>query len=146
MGDTLKMVMEAPDGQTRELSGLCVSAEYLGASGGPDHYRAEVRPWFWFLSRTANSRVYQETTIPDLAMQILGEYGFSGKVDNRLTNVYPNREYVVQYRETDLDFLTRLMEEEGIYYFFEQSGGEEKLVLADSISAHRPVPGDPKVP
>ena len=146
VGDTLRVVMEAPNGRRREFSGLCVTAEFLGSTGGPDHFRAEVRPWFWFLCRTADSRVYQDIRVPDLVTRILGEYGFSGNVDNRLTGDYEKREYVVQYRETDLAFLTRLMEEEGIYHFFAHKDGQEKLVLADSISAHQPIPGEPKVP
>lgn len=146
VGKSLSVVMEAPDSRKREFSGLCVSAEYLGSGGGPDHFRAEVRPWFWFLCRTADSRVFQDINVPDLAMQILGDYGFSGAVDDRLTGTYQKRDYIVQYRETDLDFLTRLMEEEGIYYFFEHKDGRDKLVLADSVSAHTPVPGNPKVP
>lgn len=145
VGKRMRVVMEAPDDRRRHFPGICVAAEYLGATSGSGHYRLELRPWLWFLTRTTDSRVFQQLSVVAIAKKILGEYGFSAQVDDRLTGTHRERDFVVQYNETDLAFLTRLMEEEGIYWFFTPQDGQEKLVLADSISAHRPVQGNSRI-
>ena len=109
-------------------------------------YRATVVPWLWLLTRTANCRIFQEKTVPDILMDIFGEYGFSGFVDNKLTGSYPTWEYCVQYRETAFNFVSRLMEQEGIYYYFSHEDGKHMLVLCDSAGAHQPFPGYATIP
>lgn len=146
LGRRVRVVMDATDGRTRVFPGTCVSVEALGFRAGRGHYRAELRPWLWFLARTTDSRVFQDASVPDLLRRILGEHGVSGELDDQLTGAYPARDYVVQYRETDLAFLSRLMEEEGIYWHIAERDGRERMVLADGPSAHEPVPGDPRVP
>ncbi|WP_226778940.1 type VI secretion system Vgr family protein [Oceaniglobus trochenteri] len=144
LGSALRVVIEPTDDSKRIFPGTCVSIEYLGNPSGPAHYRAELRPWLWFLGRTRENRVFQDMTAPDILQQILSDYGVWGDVDKRLSGEYPPRGYTIQYRETDLDFIRRLMEEEGIYFFFRVEGEREKLVLADGPGAHQPIdPADP---
>jgi type VI secretion system secreted protein VgrG len=104
-------------------------------------YRAEIVPWFWFLSTASNCRIFQHKSVPDIVKMIFGEHGMT---DYRvaLSASYSPREYCVQYRETDFDFVSRLLEEEGIFYFFEHAAGKHTMVLADSPSAIKngPVP------
>lgn len=145
VGTEVKLIVKMPGALERIFPATCVSAEYLGLTSGQEHFHAELRPWFWLLSRTSDSRVFQEMAVPDLFQQILGEYGFSD-LDKRLTGTYPTREFLLQYRETDLDFLTRIAEEEGIYFFFDEKDGKDFLVLADNAGAHNAIPGDPKIP
>lgn len=109
-------------------------------------YRAAVVPWLWLLTRTANCRIFQEMTVPDIIKQVFGEYGFSSFVEDRLTASYRTWEYCVQYRETAFNFVSRLMEQEGIYYFFAHEDGKHMLVLCDSPGAHQPYPGHEAVP
>ena len=98
-------------------------------------YRAVVVPWLWFLTRTADCRIFQQKTVPDIIKQIFSDLGFSDYED-RLSGGYRTWNYCVQYRETDFNFVSRLMEQEGIYYYFSHSQGSHKLVLCDSLSKH----------
>jgi type VI secretion system secreted protein VgrG len=99
-------------------------------------YRMEVVPWLWLMSLSSDCRFYLEKNVVDITKAVFEELGFS---DFRLacTRQYPAREYCVQYNETHLDFLSRLWEEEGIFYFHEHSGSKHTLVLADDPSAVR---------
>ena len=120
------------------------------SQGGHDerftHYRAEMVPWLWFLTRTADCRIFQEKTAPDIIKKIFEDLGFK-EFKLRLYKKYRKRDYCVQYRETDFNFVSRLMEEEGIYYFFEfdNKGPQHTLILADDAAAHKPCEGQPKV-
>ena len=98
-------------------------------------YRAMVVPWLWFLTRTSDCRIFQNKTVPQILEQIFGDLGFSD-YELRLSGNHPQREYCVQYRETDFAFVSRLMEEEGIYYFFRHNQDNHKMVLSDSTSAY----------
>jgi type VI secretion system secreted protein VgrG len=132
-------VSVAAGGGRRYLSGICSRFSQGGTAGRHITYRAEIVPWLWFLTRTTDCRVFQNTSVPDLVRQIFAEYGFA---DYRfqLTGSYDTRDYCVQYRETDFNFVARLLEEEGIFYFFEHEDGRHTLVLADSPRAHQPCP------
>ncbi|MGH9886556.1 MAG: type VI secretion system tip protein TssI/VgrG, partial [bacterium] len=94
-------------------------------------YQAEVVPWLWFLSLSTRCQIWQAKNVPDI---VKGVFGKLGMTDFRLslTGSYPVRDYCVQYRETDLDFVSRLLEEEGIYYYFEHTADKHTLVLADT--------------
>jgi type VI secretion system secreted protein VgrG len=111
------------------------------AGGDPrfSNYRATVVPWPWLLTRTADSRIFQKLSVPEIAEKIFKEKGFS---DFKLSlhGTYAKRDYCVQYRETDFQFISRLLEEEGICYFFEHKDGQHILVLADDPGDHKPCP------
>jgi type VI secretion system secreted protein VgrG len=132
-------------GQEREFSGLMVEAQWLGLRQDNYSYRVVLRPWLWLLSRTSDCRIFQDKKAPDIIKQVFKDRGFSD-YEFKLTDEgsYPKLEYCVQYRETDLNFVTRLMEQHGIYYFFEHQGEKHKLILVDSKSKHQPVPGHEK--
>ncbi|HUI53522.1 MAG TPA: type VI secretion system tip protein VgrG [Bryobacteraceae bacterium] len=97
-------------------------------------YQAEMVPWFWFLTLFSNCRIFQNKSVPDIVEKVFTDRGFTD-YDLKLQGTYQPREYCVQYRETDFNFVSRLLEEEGIFYFFEQSEAMHKLVLADDKSA-----------
>jgi type VI secretion system secreted protein VgrG len=105
------------------------------------HYHAEVVPWLWFLTRSADCRIFQDLSVPDIIKKIFHQHGFSD-FREALTRTYTPWDYCVQYRETDFNFVSRLMEQEGIFYFFEHEHGQHTLVLADAPEAHRPCPPD----
>src|SRR5271165_1227723 len=106
-------------------------------------YRAEMVPWTWFLTRTADCRIFQNKTAPDIIQKIFTDLGFQD-YQLQLHNSYRIRDYCVQYRETDFNFVSRLMEEEGIYYYFEHEPGKHTMVLADDATSHQPCPGQAK--
>ncbi len=108
-----------------------------GAGAGKlRHYRAEVVPWLWFLTRTANCRIFQNMTAPQIIEKVFKDYGFTDyKLD--LKRTCRKREYTVQYREAAFNFVSRLMEEEGIFYFFAHENGKHTMVLADHKGVYK---------
>jgi type VI secretion system secreted protein VgrG len=96
----------------------------------------ELVPQLWLLSKRAKSCTYQHMTVPDILKKVLTGL----KVDYNLTGNYEERDYCVQYRETDFNFVSRLMEEEGIYYYFQHANGSHTMVVADSPDGHQEMP------
>jgi len=134
-------------GSEREFNGIMVEAQWLGVKNDYFSYRIVLRPWLWLLSRTTDCRIWQDKKAPEIIKEVFQDRGFTD-VESKLTDEgsYPKLEYCVQYRETDLNFVSRLMEQHGIYYFFKHSGGKHTLVLADSKSSHSPVPQHATIP
>ena len=140
LGSTIHLGQKDEDEEDRFFTGTCVSVDYVGLYQGLSHFVAEVRPWLWFLTRTIENRIFQELDVLEIIQQVMEPYGFWSDVKKETTGSYKKRTYCVQYNETDFDFISRLMEEEGIYYFFIQDNKKLKMVLADSITAHKPAP------
>ncbi len=102
-------------------------------------YRAQMIPWLWFLTRTADCRIFQNLKVPEIIQKVFKDLGFHD-YELRLYGEFALREYCVQYRETDFNFVSRLMEEEGIYYFFRHEQGKHVMILANDPAAHEPCP------
>jgi type VI secretion system secreted protein VgrG len=128
------VAMGLPDGSRRFIHGFCNRFAQRGKDEDLTAYEAEVVPWLWFLSLTQDCRIFQEKNALEIVEEIFGKYG-SAEYEIRCVETPPQREYCVQYRESDLDFVSRLMEEEGIFYFFEHSEEGHKLIIADDSSA-----------
>jgi len=124
--------------KTRYFNGYINHFTQVTAYGRLARYRATVVPWLWFLTRTADCRIYQDQKIPDIIKEVFKKHEL--KDFEPLSGSHSKKEYCVQYRETDFDFVSRLMEQEGIYYFFKHENGKHKMVLADSPSAHKSYP------
>jgi len=105
-------------------------------------YHAELRPWLWMLTKTADCRIFQQQSAPDIIKAVFSDLGYTDFRD-ALTGTYAARDYCVQYNETAFNFVSRLMEDEGIFYFFEHADGKHTLVLADDADAHPACPGLP---
>jgi len=103
-------------------------------------YQATVKPWLWFLTRTSDCKIFQHQTVPDIIQSIFSELGFTD-VEAQLSGSYRTWDYCVQYRETDFNFVSRLMEQEGIYYYFKHEIGKHTLVLSDGYGSHEVIPG-----
>ena len=104
---------------------------------GRRNYSAEVVPWLWFLTQTADCRIFQNKTIPQIIEQIFQDLGFSDFETGEIKGEHKQWEYCVQYRETDFNFVSRLMEQEGIFYYFRHEDGKHMLVLADQKNAYK---------
>jgi type VI secretion system secreted protein VgrG len=130
VGKSVTIGLQLSDGKYRYFNGLVNRFGQGEKDNRFSHYQAQVIPWFWLLTRTADCRIFQKKTVPDIITKIFGEYGFK---DFRfvLSGKYTEWDYCVQYRETDFNFISRLMETEGIFYFFEHSDKKHVLVLAD---------------
>jgi type VI secretion system secreted protein VgrG len=105
-------------------------------------YYATIVPHVWMLTQKYQSRIFQHMTIPDILRKVLADFNFSIEV----TRSHKPRNYVVQYRESDWDFVSRLMEEEGIYYYFTHDGQMEKLIISDSPQSHIDCPNNAEFP
>ncbi|MGB1236428.1 MAG: type VI secretion system Vgr family protein, partial [Planktomarina sp.] len=127
--------LEVGEGDSfREFSGYCTEAEYLGTQSNWALYGLTLHPFMWFLTKTKNSRVFQGLKIEEIFDKILKDHGFDHDLDVQLGDPTMKRDYCVQYRETDFDFISRLMEEEGVFYHFDFKGGQGKMVLSNASS------------
>ncbi len=129
----MRVDVDLPDGSTRAVHGM---VRRFVQKGGGDRdlvsYRAEIVPWTWFLSLVTDYRIFQDKDVLEIAEEVFTARGYSD-FDIRCTRSYPKRPYCVQYRESDLNFVSRLLEEEGIFYFFEHEESRHVLVLADDM-------------
>ncbi len=139
LGTNVAVSLEVADDTKRWFHGVVAGFGIDGVEGRLFSYRLTVRPWAWLMTRSANVRIFQQMSTPDIVKQVFGEY--TGTFVDQLTGSYAPREYCVQYRETDFNFVCRLLEEEGIFFFFQHSADKHDLVLADASSAHATVPG-----
>jgi type VI secretion system secreted protein VgrG len=131
----------------RHCHGIINTFKQTGSKGHFHLYRARVVPSLWLLSLEHDCRIFQNLSVQDIVKQILQDGKITAdRFDFRLQNQYPPRDYCVQYRETDLNFISRLLEEEGIFYFFEHSEDKHVLVFADSTVAYKPIPGNADLP
>ncbi|MEZ5423839.1 MAG: type VI secretion system tip protein TssI/VgrG [Pyrinomonadaceae bacterium] len=130
------------DGANRYFSGICTRFAQGSRDERFSKYRAVVRPQVWLLTQSSHNRIFQNLSIPDVLTKVLD--GFNPSL--RLQGNYEPRNYCVQYRETDWDFASRLMEEEGIFYFFEHTSSGHTLVIADADPAIAPCPSKAEIP
>ena len=136
MGKPCALTVNGDDGIQRYFNGLAVASEYLEDSGDGHSYRLTLRPWTYFLAQNRNMAIYQEKSALDIIKAVLADNGISS-VRYALSTTPPTRVYCVQYRESDFAFISRLMEEEGIYYFFEHTADQHVMVLVDAPGAHK---------
>ena len=137
LGKAVSVQLGIPKGKFRYFSGYVSRFAQSGMVGRYYRYTATSRPWLWFLSRTADCRIFQEMTVPDIIKQVFADHP-TADFELKLSASYHKWNYCVQYRETDFNFVSRLMEQEGIYYYFRHDKGRHTMVLVDSTSAHSP--------
>jgi type VI secretion system secreted protein VgrG len=139
--------LQTVDSLTRYFNGVLVEARWTGQRNDLYTYRLVLKPWLWLLSLTSDCRIFSSMKVTDIIKKVFDDRHFSGKYrDEAHAGSYPTLEYCVQYRETDLDFVSRLMEEYGIYYFFEHDASNHTLVLADGKASHKAIQGLSSVP
>jgi type VI secretion system secreted protein VgrG len=128
----------------RYFSGIVCEISHRGMAGAYVVYEAVLRPWLWLLSRKSDCRIFQNETALDIVSKVFKEHDPQWFEVKLFGNLHP-REYCVQYRESDLHFVSRLCEDEGLYYFFKHELGKHTLILTDSISAHEAASGFEKI-
>lgn len=144
VGEGITVTAELSDGSKRYFHGVVARFVQGGGGRGTVTYFAEIRPALWLLTQSENCRIFQQKSVPDILEILFGEHGLTD-FSNRLEATYSPREYCVQYDETAFAFVSRLMEDEGIFYFFEHQDGKHILVLADDLSAFQTCPGAAKL-
>ncbi|MDH4607580.1 type VI secretion system tip protein TssI/VgrG [Pseudomonas sp. BN102] len=145
LGKPMSLALELHDGGTRYFHGIVSRCSQGAGNGQFAGYQVSLRPWLWLLSRTSDCRIFQNRNVPDIIKQVFRDLGFSDFEDS-LSQTYREWEYCVQYRETSFDFVSRLMEQEGIYYYFRHEKNRHVLVLADAYGAHSTVGDYASVP
>jgi len=144
VGKKVTLNIELSDKSNRHWNGYVSRFSWAGRDDRFTRYQAEIVPWFWLLTRTADCQIFQQKTIPEIIKKVFQDHGFQDFQD-RTQASYPLREYVVQYRETAFNFVSRLMEECGIFYFFEHEKNAHKLIFADKSQVHKNCPVQHKV-
>lgn len=126
------------DSQGYYVNGIVTRIVSTGVVGGAFRYRFELRPWIWLLSRKRDHRIFNQQSPFAIMNKIFQEFGYSGSVEDKRQAGSGDAvlDYCVQYGETSLDFVTRLMETYGIYYYFEHKDNKHTVVLADDPNAH----------
>jgi len=144
LGKKITVKLERVKGGYRYFNGHVTRFAQGDTIGRYYEYRMTVRSWLWFLTRTADCRIFQEKTVPEIIKEVFADHSMA-VFDDGLTGTYIKREYCVQYRESDFNFVSRLMEEEGIYYYFEHGDGKHTLKLVDSDTGHKKLDGKPSI-
>jgi type VI secretion system secreted protein VgrG len=146
LGQSVTVRIELQSGDDyRYINGVVTYFKLAGTEGRFARYQAVLNPSLSLLQRRINCRIFQELSARDVITNLFRESGFVA-FEDRLQGEYPPIEYLVQYRESDFDFVSRLMEREGIYYYFVHESGQHTLVLADSPFAHELAPGYEGIP
>ncbi|SAK83111.1 Rhs element Vgr protein [Caballeronia calidae] len=145
LGKPVTVRIEQQDGSMRYLNGIVARATLAGRRAQRHYgYELTVRPWLWLATRRTDCRIFQNCTVPEIVQSVLAPYGFP--VEQHLTESYVPREYCVQYNESDAAFVSRLMEFEGIYYYFRHAEETHTLMLCDAMSSHAALPGYATIP
>ena len=145
LGKPVTVTVALPDDAKRYFNGY-VTRFAIGAHRGRHYgYQATVRPWLWFLTRTSDCRIFQEMSVPDIVKKVFEDHSVA-LFEFKLFRSYRKWTYCVQYRESDFNFVARLLENEGIYWYFKHTDGKHKLILVDSQSAHDAVPNHDTLP
>jgi type VI secretion system secreted protein VgrG len=135
VGKAVTVTIVLPGGAKVYRNGIVGRFTQAGGDARSTMYFAEVHPWLWLLTMNADCRIFQNKTVPEIIKAVFSDLGFTDITDS-LTGSYSAREYCVQYMESSFDFVSRLMEESGIFYFFTHTASAHKLVLADDASAY----------
>lgn len=126
--------------EPRDFDGIVTEFSQRARDSEFTQYTMKIMPEVWKLTRKIRSRIFQHITVPDLLKQLFEGFNVAQELGD-----YEPREYIAQYQESDFAFASRLMEEEGIYYFFKFTPGNHQLILADTPESHRDIPGDSKL-
>ena len=129
----------------REFNGMVTRAVRGESRGRYPSFKVTIRPWFWFTTQRRNSKVFQGKTVKEIVTKVLSDYSSPSEWKLDHEGDYAAIDYCVQYEETDFAFISRLLEEFGIYYFFTHDGGDDTIVFADASGKHEKLPENPSI-
>lgn len=141
IGKSITVTYTRSDNSKRFFNGICSRISEKGQAGAFTAYDMEIVPKLWLFARKSHSRIFQNKTVPDILKEVLSGIPAEFKIEG----TFQPRNYCVQYRETDFNFVSRLMEEEGIYYFFTHADGQHTMVLANSPQKHPDLAGGGRI-
>ncbi|MBV9498074.1 MAG: type VI secretion system tip protein VgrG [Acidobacteriaceae bacterium] len=135
---TIRIALE--EGKSKYINGICESFSKGAVDDEFAHYSAAVVPWFSLLNLSSNCSIFSDKAVPDIIQEVVSKSGFSSQFQSKLTKSYTTWDYCVQYRETDFSFLSRIMEAEGIYYYFAHEDGNHTMIVGDAPSCYESLP------
>lgn len=140
VGKSVTITIDRPGTTEQYINGVVGRFAQAGRDSRLVTYYADIHPWLWLLTKVSNSQIFQNKSVPDIVKAMFDDLGFTDYEDS-LTGTYQPREYCVQYQETAFNFVSRLLESEGIFYYFEHDTSSHKLVLADDATAYGALAG-----
>ncbi|GJH27476.1 type VI secretion system Vgr family protein [Caballeronia novacaledonica] len=151
LGKHVKVSLRVDGAKPRVFGGYVVSFRQTGMRGRLYAYEAAVRPWLWLLTRRSTCRIFQNKTVEEIVKAVFADPVYKqlelGEIKWKANSrAHRPREYCVQYRESDFNFVSRLLEDEGIYYWFQDKDGKESLIITDTLAAHESVAGCESLP
>ncbi len=142
LGSNCTIAFSLPDGSKRYVTGIIGRAVFDGVVDANFRYRLELRPWIWLLSQTRNCQIFQQKSVWEIITGVFRDAGFTNFEDKRQNQSGDQvLDYCVQYDETSLDFVSRLMEKYGLYYYFTHTSSQQTLVMADDPNSHTALSG-----
>ena len=145
IGKDVSLCFDLPDGKTkRYVTGICTRFGQGATKQRGTEYTLEIRPRLWLLTLKSNCAVYQKMSVIDIVAEVLQKENV--KFENKTSGKFPKLEYVVQYNETDFDFVSRLLEEAGVFYYFTHTENDSIMVLGNDSAIFTDAPGGAVVP
>ncbi len=141
LGEHLTVEIDLTDTAHRYFDGIVTRFSYIGLQDFKARYEVTLHPWLWLLKKHAQSKIFQQKDVPTIIKEVFRAANFDDFDDKLQRSDYLTLDYCVQYRESDFDFVSRLMEQEGIYYYFAHTDGTHKLVLCDGAGSHEKFQG-----
>lgn len=136
LGQNVTVMLKQSDGTTRKLNGIVNSFSTGDRDARFSYYQATIVPRVWLLTQNIQSRIFQHKSVPEIVKEILEDFDFSMQVQDD----FKPRNYCVQYQESDFQFIRRILEEEGIYFYFEHTDTSHKMIIADTPKSHQDAP------
>lgn len=145
IGQPAHLQVELPAGEPRYIHGYFSSFSLLRSDGGLAHYCATLKPWLWMLTHRQDCRIFQEQTIEAIIRTVFAHYGALASFEFHLSRPLKLHSYVTQYRESDLNFVLRLLEHEGLFFYFDHSKQGHTLIITDASACLSPLPEQPRI-
>jgi len=140
LGTKATVSMKIDDDHPRYFNGFITRMQQSDPMGRFESFTATLKPWLWFATRTVNSKVFQKKSVKEIVTEVLDVYSTDYEWRLISASLYPKLDYCIQYQESDFDFVSRLLEHFGIYYFFEHTDSKHTLVLIDAMAKHKSKP------
>lgn len=145
IGRPATVEIELADGTFRYINGYINRFSTQGSDGGYVRYSALLGPWLWMLTCRFDSRIFQDKTVQDVVSEVFAGFGSLAKYEFRLSKALKPYSYITQYRESDFNFIQRLLENEGLFYYFEHTADAHVMIITDDSSTLLPLPEQPQI-
>ncbi|WP_122554054.1 type VI secretion system Vgr family protein [Pseudomonas viridiflava] len=145
LGQHLVIEIELADSSTRYTAGYVTRFASVGSDGGIASYTATISPWFSMLEHRVDTRIFQDATIAEVVTEVFSQFSAFSQYEFRLSSPLKRYTYITQYRESDLAFVQRLLEAEGIFYYFEHNAEGHSMIICDDSTMLEPLPEQPQI-